>query len=340
MDIEKITNQNTWDTFVKQNHGHPLQLWGWSEVKKSHGWRSKHVFLKKHNEIIAAAQILIKPLPKPFPPLFYIPRGPVVSHEKYFLETLKSLVVFSKNQSALTLKIESDQKNTAFSLPKSAKYTKNSILLSHTAQIDLTKSEEEIKSDFSKKTRQYINKSAKDVEVKRLDNPTTKEIQKILKIYKETATRANFALHDDKYYENIAKSLGENSQIFVAYQKSTTTPLAFLWLAVTPEIAFELYGGMTELGSSLRANYILKNTAIFWAKSQKIQIYDLNGLLNDGVSNFKRGFVPEETNLIPAFDFPLSPLFPIWETLLPAVKKIVQTLRKTQNQIIRKSKKP
>jgi lipid II:glycine glycyltransferase (peptidoglycan interpeptide bridge formation enzyme) len=336
MNIEEISDKTIWDDFVKQNHGHPLQLWGWSEVKKSHGWRSKHIFLKKQGKVAAAAQILIKPLPKPFPPLFYIPRGPVVSHEKALSEVLKNLAIFSKNQGALTLKIESDQKNTAFSLPKGAKYTKNHILLNSTAQIDLTKPEAEITADFSKKTRQYINKSAKEVEIKELADPTSEEIKKILKIYKETAQRANFSLHDDKYYENLPKFLGENSKIFVAYEKTQkntkSNPLAFLWLATTPQIAFELYGGMTQLGSSLRANYILKNTAISWAKSQKIQIYDLNGLLNDGVSNFKRGFISEETELFPAFDFPLSPLFPIWETLLPATKKLIQNLRKIKNK--------
>jgi len=50
-------------------------------------------------------------------------------------------------------------------------------------------------------------------------------------------------------------------------------------------------------------------------------------LLNDGVSAFKQGFIPEETQMSGTFDMPLSPLYPVWSSMLPAVKRIVQRVR-------------
>jgi lipid II:glycine glycyltransferase (peptidoglycan interpeptide bridge formation enzyme) len=353
MYFEEINNQITWDNFVKQNNGHPLQLFSWGELKSAHGWKSKRIFIKKDEKILASAQILIKNLPKPFRPLFYIPRGPVISsfESVKIPEILKFLANFARNEYVLALKIEPNWPELDFSakIPKIFKPSKNTILMNTTAWIDLSPSDDEIKSNFSKKTRQYINKSARIVEVRKLEKSekTPEMIAKILEIYKETATRANFALHDDQYYEDLDNLLGENSVIYLATEKSpensqeiqenpenseklTEKPLAFLWNAVSPEIAFELYGGMTARGEELRANYILKSTAIFDSKSQNIKIYDLNGLVSDGVSRFKAGFAPNETQLVKSLDFPVQKsLYFLWETLLPSLKKLVRFFKKS-----------
>jgi lipid II:glycine glycyltransferase (peptidoglycan interpeptide bridge formation enzyme) len=98
---------------------------------------------------------------------------------------------------------------------------------------------------------------------------------------------------------------------------------------------FELYGGVNREGQDLRANYALKWHAIKFAKSSGSVVYDLNGLLNDGVSNFKLGFSNEETNLVGTWDLPLSPLYLAWEKVLPFAKKSVQkfnNLRKNQDE--------
>jgi lipid II:glycine glycyltransferase (peptidoglycan interpeptide bridge formation enzyme) len=55
-----------------------------------------------------------------------------------------------------------------------------------------------------------------------------------------------------------------------------------------------------------------------------VRRYDMNGLLNDGVSNFKLGFTSGvEMQLFGTFDAPLSPLYQVWEKMLPFGKKLV-----------------
>jgi lipid II:glycine glycyltransferase (peptidoglycan interpeptide bridge formation enzyme) len=104
--------------------------------------------------------------------------------------------------------------------------------------------------------------------------------------------------------------------------------VAFLWLAISASTAFELYGGVTDRGQELRANYALKWYAVRKAKEWGIEKYDMNGLLNDGVSNFKRGFANHEDQLVGTYERPLSPLYLVWTKALPVSKKIIQKIRR------------
>ena len=185
-------------------------------------------------------------------------------------------------------------------------------------------SEKELLAAMAKKTRQYIRKSERaGITLRRVK--AMDDIEKLLEIYHQTAERAGFALHDDQYYRDVHINLGDSSLIFAAYEGSE--PIAFVWLAASQETSFELYGGMNERGQALRANYALKWFAIRKCKEWGINRYDMNGLLNDGISNFKRGFANHENMLAGTYDYPLSPLYSVWTRLLPAAKKIIRYIK-------------
>src|SRR5665648_40033 len=89
--IIECQEKDTWDDYVIENNGHPLQLWGWGDVKQTHGWRVYRVFvINSDNERVGGAQILVRPLPWPFRSLSYIPRGPI-SHEIQSRDVLEAL---------------------------------------------------------------------------------------------------------------------------------------------------------------------------------------------------------------------------------------------------------
>jgi len=316
-DIKQHDNQATWDDLVKKCGGHPLQLWGWGEVKAAHGWKVDRVQVGQ-----GGAQLLIKKLPRPFGPLVYVARGPfgtLLNNES----DRQALVAYVKRMHHPTVLTVEPDTTEAFSW-KGWRKSPNRILLARTAVMDLTDSDEELLARMSKKTRQYIRKSAGEgVEVRQAN--TEKDIDECLKIYKQTAKRAEFSLHDDAYYRDIFRMLGENSPVYMAERGGEL--LAFLWPIVTPEVAFELYGGMNDDGQRLRANYHLKWSVIQAMKGRGVKRYDVNGLLNDGVSAFKQGFIPDETMMSGTYDRPLSPLYGVWSVLLPAAKKLIQKLR-------------
>ena len=317
IDVITCTDRVQWDDFVKTNDGHPLQLWGWGEVKAAHGWSVERVRVGQ-----GGAQLLIKRLPAPFGPLVYIPRGPVGSMLKSEGERTALVAYVKKTYQPTLLSVEPD---TVGPLNwKGWRTSSNRILLARTAVLDLKKSEDELLADMTKKTRQYIRKSAKaGVDVRVASSRT--EIDECLAIYKQTASRAGFALHGDRYYHDIAEKLRGNSPIYIAMYEGRV--VAFLWPVVTPAVAFELYGGMSDEGQALRANYHLKWSVIRAMKQRGIERYDVNGLLNDGVTSFKKGFIPVETTMSGTLDYPMSPLYVVWSGLLPAIKRVLRAIR-------------
>lgn len=324
--LKECTNREEWDNFVLENDGHPLQLWGWGTTKAMHGWKVERLLAHDmDNKRVGAVQILIRSLPWPFGALAYVPRGPV-GDIRYAGNVLNAVSSYAKSHySAVAVSIEPDCADLPV-LPHGWKKAENTILIPDTLILDLHKSEEKLLEPMSKKTRQYIRKSDGEEGVKIRQVKNREELEKCLKVYKETADRAGFALHDDQYYYDVFENLGDASPVFAAYKLDQ--PIAFLWLAISARTAFELYGGMNEAGQELRANYALKWHAIRKMREWGLVRYDMNGLVSDGVSNFKRSFADHEDKLVGTYDKPLSPLYIVWVKGLPLVKKLIRLIKR------------
>lgn len=321
-EVVACSDQGEWDEYIIEHGGHPLQLWGWGEVKVAHGWEAERIFIEENGSKIGAAQLLIKPLPSVFKALTYVPRGPVAKEEdrEVVLESIASYVQRTHGGVAVTIEPDWEEMPEVQGWHKSA----NTILIPRTLILDLSKTEDELLAEMSKKTRQYIRKSAGDVEVRRVKE--REELEKCMELYKLTAQRAGFPLHDDDYYYDIFEKMGDFSPVFAAFHQGE--PIAFLWLAISRETAFELYGGMNDTGQEFRANYALKWQTIQNMKKWGIHRYDFNGLINDGVSTFKQGFAGHETMLAGTYDKPLSPLYFAWAKGLPLAKKVLRALKR------------
>ena len=69
----------------------------------------------------------------------------------------------------------------------------------------------------------------------------------------------------------------------------------------------EPYGGMTEAGAELRANYLLKWEAIRTSKLASATVYDMWGLSHGGIEHFKTGFGGREIRYVGAWDLVRNP---------------------------------
>lgn len=322
--LKLCSNRDEWDDFILDNCGHPLQLWGWGEVKSNHGWEVYRLQFCEEGDVLGAVQLLIKHLPWPLKSLAYVPRGPVVS-EGYRAELLLALAEHvKKTHHSVVLSVEPDSVN--YDLPDDWKWRKsnNRILPSNTVILDLDKTGAELQAEMAKKTRQYIRKSASEnIVIKTVRKK--EDLDKCMSLYHSTAKRAKFDLHSDDYYYDVFNYLKGNSQIFAAYVDNE--PVSFLWLAISANTAFELYGGMNEVGQQLRANYALKWHGILKCKEWGLTRYDFGGLIEGGVSTFKMGWTEKETDLAGTFDLPLSPAYFIWNRGLPTAKMLVRAIK-------------
>jgi peptidoglycan pentaglycine glycine transferase (the first glycine) len=322
IELQRCTDKEQWDDYILENGGHPLQLWGWGQVKAGHGWVAERVFAYDDEKLVGAAQILIRRLPAPFKSFAYIPRGPLVdtSYINDFLNALAGLI--KRDHHSVSLSVEPDLLD--FEPPNGWVRSTNKILSAETILLDLTKSESSLLADMAKKTRQYIRKSAADVTIKQAKN--REDIDICLELYEKTSKRAGFNTHDRQYYLDVFLQMQDHSPIYIAYDGEE--PVAFLWLAISEKTAYELYGGMNERGQELRANYALKWHVMKKVKEWGLERYDFGGLVAGGVTTFKQGWSADSTLFVGTFDKSLSPLYAVWTKGLPVAKKAVQKLRR------------
>lgn len=322
--IEDCNNAEYWDSLVLDAGGHPLQLWGWGELKEHHRWSAERLIVREGDTVIALAQLLTRSLPTPFPDFVYSPRGPIVleADSAEIADLLADHV--KRTHKALALSIEPDE--MAFALSSAWRRAKNHILPARTLILDLTQSEDELIGAMSKKHRQYIRKSEREPSLSIHPVTTLEQLNACLDVYQQTAERAEFGLHARQYYTDAFTMLGEHGAVWASYEGDA--PVAFLWLAFSGRTAFELYGGMSARGQQLRANYALKWHAIRQMKARGVHRYDFGGLINDGVTTFKTGFAGHEDLLVGTWDRALSPLYGLWATALPAGKKLIRMVRR------------
>lgn len=323
IELRVCSDKEEWDDYVLENGGHPLQLWGWGQVKKSHGWGVERLFITEDDDIIGGAQLLIRKLPSPLRSFVYIPRGPVgrgISDEALGIlaDRVKSY------HRSVALSIEPDIES--FDPPQGWVKATNKILPAETILLDISRGEGDLLADMAKKTRQYIRKSSADVAIRQARSQ--EDLNICLDLYKKTAKRAGFNLHSDQYYTDVFSQMKDHSPIFIA--ENDGEAVAFLWLAISASTAYELYGGVNEKGQSLRANYALKWYAIRKTKEWGLSRYDFGGLVAGGVATFKQGWAKAETVFTGTYDKPLSPLYVVWSKGLPFVKKTVQHLRRSR----------
>ncbi|AJT40415.1 lipid II:glycine glycyltransferase FemX [Psychromicrobium lacuslunae] len=320
LDAKPCHDRNEWDAAVDAQGGHPMQLWGWGESKAQHGWRAERLLVRDGADLVGSAQVLYRSLPFPFRSLAYIPRGPQAELSR-LAEVLSAIESVVKRSGAVVLTAEPDWESTdpALSVLSASGWQKaaTQILIPRTLILDLNRSDEELFAAMTKKTRQYIRKSGREELDFRLVEQA--ELKQCLEVYQQTAQRAAFNIHQDAYYLDIFENLAARSPVFGAFKGDRV--VAFLWLAHSADTAFELYGGMTDEGSQLRANYALKWTAIQAMRERGVHRYDFNGLLNDGVSQFKFGFADHENLLVGSWDKPLSAFYPFYAKALPMARK-------------------
>jgi lipid II:glycine glycyltransferase (peptidoglycan interpeptide bridge formation enzyme) len=324
--VTVIDDQALWDSEVDRLGGHPLQLWGWGQVKADGAWTSHHVEISLGDQTIGLAQVLVRQLPSPFRSLAHVPRGPVVPDP-----ALRGLVCDAvanwcrKEIGGISVTFEPDWDAADPLEVAGAVPSPNPILYPKTLILDLSKTEDELLAAMSRTTRYDIRKGLRTgLDVRRVE--TEDEVRGVLDVYHETAARAGFALHDDEYYLAIHRYLGERSLLVAAFD-ADGKPCSFVWDVVSATTAFELYGGQNDAGRSLRANAPVKWKAVTISRDAGLRRYDMNGLLNDGISEFKKSFAQHEDELTGSFDVPFSPLYSMWNKALPLAKKAVRKVR-------------
>ncbi len=333
--VVPCTDRAQWDDTVNALGGHPLQLWGWGDLKSAHRWSAERVLVHAGDAVVGACQLLTRSLPGPLGGFVYAPRGPVLARASdsdgpapepapgAVADAVADYVRGSRR--AVAVSIEPDEDAGDVPLGPDWRAAQTPVLPARTLILDLRQSEDALLADMSKKHRQYVRKSAREESLEIRAVETAEQLDACLEVYRETSERADFGLHEDSYYHDAFTMLGDDAPVWASYVDGK--PVAFLFLAKSARTSFELYGGMNDTGQRLRANYALKWHAIRAMRELGIERYDFGGLINDGVTTFKTGFASHENLLAGSWDRP-GPGYRIWTEGLPLAKRVVRALRR------------
>jgi lipid II:glycine glycyltransferase (peptidoglycan interpeptide bridge formation enzyme) len=328
LELREIAAAADWDALVAEHpFGHPLQCWGWGELKQELGWKAQHLALFDGARFRGGAMVLRRDIPGLPLSVMYVPRGPVVApDDREALQALaQGLRRYARSHRSMYCKVDPAwPSDTPQKLSEVGfRVSDEAIQVEHSYTIDLTQTEDTLLANMRSKTRQYIRRAEReDIEV--VHDTAGVYLDACYAIYQDTARRGGFALRPRAYYEALFHRFPANRQyLYVARRHDA--PLAFLWMVCAGRQAVELFGGMSDAGQEWKGNYLLKWHAIRQMKAAGYVMYDLHGRATEGIAQFKEGFGPQETSWIGAYDAIYYPLlYAGWKRGLPLARWVAR----------------
>ncbi len=190
------------------------------------------------------------------------------------------------------------------------------ILPSNTLFINLRKSPEAILKQMKPKTRYNIGLSQrKGVRVK---SAGIENLDVWYTLYTETANRNGVYLHNIEYFRAVLQAKVSNTQspadVRLLVAEKDGIPLAAMFLVMSENRAYYLYGASANQGRQLMATYALQWQAMLTAQNMGCTEYDMFGLAPRpnpthpmyGLYRFKTGFGGEQFHRMGCWDYPLD----------------------------------
>ena len=190
------------------------------------------------------------------------------------------------------------------------------ILPSNTIFIDLKQSDDLLLDNMKSKTRYNINLAKrKGVRIVSLG---LESLEIWYELYRQTAKRNNFFLHDINYFRIVLSAKANNSEspadVYLLVANVEDQPLAAMFLVIAADRATYLYGASSTENRNYMATYALQWRAMQIAREQGCSEYDFFGISPDadsahpmyGLYRFKSGFGGKVFHRMGCWDYPLD----------------------------------
>jgi len=330
----------------------------WSEVKKLQGLKSRAFNFKTRpcdlfvesvdkSHFIGDLLVIIQSVDKTHC-IAYVPYGPEVEPSEefqgFFLEQLSEglkdflpnnciMIRYDLSWESLWAKDETyyDIDGTWLGAPEQSiqemrlnfntanwrlKKANTNILPSNTIFMDLKKEPATLLSRMKPKTRYNIKLSSrKDVKVHLLG---LESLDIWYNLYRETAVRNNFVLHDISYFKIILSAKANDTlspaDVYLLVAKADDKPLAAMFLVISAQRATYLYGASSSENRNYMATYSLQWQAMLLAREKGCTEYDFFGVSPQadpahpmyGLHRFKTGFGGTMYHRMGCWDYPLD----------------------------------
>ena len=296
-------NPEAWNQFVLEHgprSGRFLQSWEWGEFQKAAGERVVREEIVEEGKVVGVAQWLVREL-SALGRYAFCPKGPILlAHPRD--------VSFAK-RGAVFLRIEPEGDGLLVGTIKTIDMNPACTLLT-----DVSTDDEALLAAMHPKTRYNIRVASKHgVEV----DIAAHDFESAWRLFEQTSSRGQFALHPRRYYETMLASLSHGDcRAFLATASRDGRLLAVNIVVDFCDTRTYLHGASANEHRPLMAPYLLHWELMRDAKSKGLHWYDWWGVAPvdaqkdhpwAGISRFKRGFGGEEVVSPGTHDLVLKP---------------------------------
>ncbi|MCW1929763.1 MAG: peptidoglycan bridge formation glycyltransferase FemA/FemB family protein [Candidatus Kerfeldbacteria bacterium] len=270
----------------------------------------------------------------------YIPYGPVIvpEHMDSLPQLMEYLKEFARKERADLIRCSPFVENTPENQDRFAalgfQKAPMHVLAEHLWLLDLVQDEESLLRGMRKTMRNLIKRAEKDgVTISTSQNP--EDIEKFIKVHKETASRHGFTPYTNSYFRAQAKAFlpHDLGMLYFAHFEGKIISAAFIMYY--GDSGSYHHGASLSEYNKIPASYLLQWQAIQEAKRRGKRIYNFWGIVPEsqyqsrflkrahpwiGLSKFKTGFGGREYLLLHCQDLPLTKKY--------YLTRAIETLRK------------
>lgn len=358
MELRTATDQDRarFNDFVARfETGDLLQSFEWGDLKSRSGWRPVRVFAEDGGEIVAAASLLKRALPRTNRCIVYAPRGPVLDTRdsgltEWFLARLGET---AREHGGILLKIdppvlvedapsESNLRRSGFRQVDLEGFggTQPKAVM----QLDLAgRSLDEVLESFKPKWRYNIRLAEKKGVTVRLDCGR-EDLPAFYSLLAETSRRDGFLVRGLRYFEDMWDCLVPPGYMKLVLAYYEGQPVAGAIAYLFGDKAMYTYGASSNEHRNVMPNHLMQWRMIEWASEAGCKWYDFRGVSPrrdggeddhlQGLNRFKEGFSPRFVEYIGEYDMVLSPAwYWLWNVAKPRLQGLLKARRRAEERL-------
>ncbi|MBI2298358.1 MAG: peptidoglycan bridge formation glycyltransferase FemA/FemB family protein [Armatimonadetes bacterium] len=334
------SRREAWDRFAAAHPNTEFeQAWAWGEVKGRGEWRPARVAVCHGDDIVAGAQLLLRPLPLGST-LIYAARGPLADlddgGDQAAWEALEAgLRQFCREHRAIALKldpcVEAGRDRRLHELRGAVAVGGEGFGGTQpkwVMRLDLTPGLDAVFGAFEPDYRNRIRKAGRrGVTVRAAESDA--DWLAFDRLLRETAARQHFSVRAQSYFDAMRAELTGACEVRVFLAEREGRAVGGILCVAFGQTVWYLYGGMNDEGREHYSGYLLQWEAIQWCAARGGTVYDFRGVAPPtatehptyGLNRFKAGFNPRLVEWTGEYDVVFRPLpYRLFTTLLPRVK--------------------
>ena len=338
--ISDLVEDPFWDQWLAATPGgHHVQSTLWARVKALLGWRAVRITITRQHEVVAGAQLLVRPLPI-YGAVAYVPKGPLLTSDdpvlaEQIVEEIHHVAKAHRVQ-YLILQPPDNGRMLATQLPQWG-FHDSPIRAFPTATVlvDLDQDIDTILANMKSKTRYNIRKGLRNGLTVREGGEG--DLATLYQILVSTSERQEFAVYDESYYVEMQRIFGEQHHYKLFVAECEGEPVSAMFAIAFGDTVLFKRGGWSGKHGNRYPNEVMHWTAIQWAKAQGYRYYNFEGIdndaaqavlagnplpdeLNHSVTRFKLGFGGQVALLPEVFGYLYNPLLRrSFNTIYPSI---------------------